>query len=58
MIILCIRLFLFIYSYGLPYVILNIIGMEGDVYNKNLTLMTFILFVFYDSILNNFKKFL
>ena len=52
MLILYFRLFLFTYSYGLPYIILNIIGLEGDVYNDNLILSTFILFIFYNSILN------
>lgn len=53
MLILYFRLFLFMYSYGLPYIILNIIGIEGEIYNKNLILSSFILFMIYNSILNS-----
>lgn len=58
MLLLFFRLYLFIYSYGLPYIILNIIGIQGEAYNKNLILSTFILFVIYNSILNIYVEYL
>ena len=58
MLILYFRLFLFTYSYGLPYIVLNIIGLEAGVCNKNLILSSFILFIFYNSILNKMIDYL